>query len=132
MTARAGARRALHGDRKLLLATAQVSLHALHDRLGREVTFTDRGVERLEVGVVELRGDLRHRGRRCQLLDRHPLTPQRLDQLVATRVDGVDPALTREPLTDLRARARCLHELEPVAARTRALDLAREDLTRLA
>ena len=37
-------RRALHRDRQLLLAAAQLRLHALHDRLGRDVALADRGV----------------------------------------------------------------------------------------
>src|SRR6187455_1230944 len=120
MAACASTRRTLHGYRELLLPAAQVALHALHNCLGREVPFADGGVQGLEVGVVELRGDLGHRRRRGQLLNRHPLAPQRLDELVATGVDRIDAALTREPLADLGTGARRLHELEPVAARARA------------
>ena len=114
-------RRPLHGDRELLLAAAQLALHPLHDRLGRDVALAERGVQRLEVGVVEALGD-RHEHRGVgELLHRQPFAAQRLDELVLAGVDRVDAALTREPLPDLRTGARRLHELQPVAARARAL-----------
>ena len=62
-------------------------------------------------------------------------SPSRRSALTSSsraRVDRVDAPLAREPLPDLRAGARRLHELQPVAARARALDLAREDLARVA
>ena len=127
-TARARSRRPRHGDGQLLLAAAQLLLQPLHDRLGRHVVLADGGVQRLEVGVVHRLGDVVERRRRRQLLDRQTLLAQRLGQLLAPGVDGVDPALTREPLADLGAGLRRVHELQPVAARARALDLAGEDL----
>src|SRR5207244_11422493 len=72
--------------------------------------------------------DLREERRPEELLCGQRLTAHRLDEIVSALVDRVDAAFTREPLTDLRAGARGLDELRPVAARARAFDLAGEDL----
>ena len=50
------ARRAVRGDRQLLLAAEQLALDALRDGLRADVTLADRGVQRVDVGVVERLG----------------------------------------------------------------------------
>jgi hypothetical protein len=122
------ARRALDGDRELLLAPAQLTLHPLRDGSARHVALADRRKQRGEVGVVHLLGDRDERIRLRDALDRQPFLPEGLGELVAPGLDRVDAPLTGEPLPDLRAGARRVHELEPVAARARARHLAREDL----
>ena len=122
-------RRAGGGDGQLLLAAAQLLSAA-----AARPPWPTRGSRRWRRTAPRGRRsacaarDVVQRRRRRQLLDRQALLAQRLGQLVAAGVDGVDPALTREPLADLGPRLRRVHELQPVAARARALDLAGEDL----
>src|SRR5439155_818761 len=124
-------RRPGNGGRELFLASPQLALDALDHRLRRHVAFADADVQAFEVGVVELLGDLREDRRTEELLRGQRLAPHRLDEIVTALVDRVDATFAREPLTDLRAGARRLDELRPVSARTRAFDLAREDLARV-
>ena len=116
------------GDGQLLLAAPQLPLDPLGDRPGRHVALADRGVERLEVVVVQRGRDLAQRRGLGQLLDRQPLLVERLGQVVAAGVDRVDAPLPGEPLADLAARPRRVDELQPVEARPRPLDLAGEHL----
>jgi hypothetical protein len=69
------------------------------------VVLADGDVERLEVGVAGLDGHLDEQRRRLELLDGQGLASQRLDELLAPRLDGVLAALPREPLADLVAGA---------------------------
>ena len=46
------------GDRDLLFAAGHLAPQPLRDRLARHVALTDRGLQRLDVGVVERLGDL--------------------------------------------------------------------------
>src|SRR5436190_6473777 len=119
-------------DGQLLLAAAQLTLDALHDRPRRHVPLADGGVQRVEVRIAHRLDDVRERRRARQFLDRKAVLTERLHELVAARLDRVLAPLPREPLTDLAASPRRLHELEPVSARARAFDLAREDLDAVA
>ena len=86
-------RRPGDGRGQLLLTTAQLSLDALDDGLGRDVALTDARVQAIEIGVVELLGDIGQHGRARELLDRQRLATHRLDQILASGVDRVDAPL---------------------------------------
>ena len=82
------------GDGQLLLPAAQLAVEALHDALRRHVALADRGVERLEVGVVHRLGDARAASSTAaSFCTGSPSLPQRLRELLAPGVDGVDAPL---------------------------------------
>jgi hypothetical protein len=47
------ARRTPSGDRDLLFAAGELAAQPLRDRLGRDVALADRGLQRLDVDVVQ-------------------------------------------------------------------------------
>ena len=98
------------------------------DGLGTDPALTDRGVERADVVLAQVGCDCRQRGRGQQPVDRDALLAHGLEQLVLALLDGLLATLAGEPGLDLAAGPRAADEGQPVAARTGALGLGREDL----
>src|SRR5262249_602383 len=108
-----------------------LAVQTLDDGLRADVPLADRGEQRVEVLVVHRLGNRDELWRVRKLLNRQVLLAQRLHELVAAGLDGLDATFTREPLADLVLGLRRLDELQPVAAGARTLDLRGEDLDRV-
>ena len=109
------------------VAAAKGAGDPLRHRLRRHMVLADGRVQGVDVDVGQRRRHLVEDARR-QLLHRQTLTPQLLLQVLATVGEGVLATLTREPLANLVGGSRRLDDLQPVTARSRPLDLRREDL----
>src|SRR5581483_9524715 len=97
------------------------------DRLRRDLGGAERHVEVVGLAEAELADDVGEQRRAGDALRRQALLAQRLLERLAARVLGVLAVLGLEPLLDLVARARGLHDREPVA-RGPALALGGQDL----
>ena len=82
----------------------------LGDRLGRHMVFADGLVQRLDVGVVELLGDVAEQAT-ADLGHGQTPTPHRPNQIVVTGGDGIVATFAAEPLPDLVAGLRGGDEL---------------------
>ena len=90
-----------------VVAAVQVDDPA-YDGLGAEVALADRGVERGDVGEVEVLGDQRQRLVGEQPLERQALLAHQLGDLVLALLDRLLAPLLGEPLPDLGAGPRRL------------------------
>src|SRR5699024_3177790 len=88
----------------------------LDDVLRPGVALADRGVERIDRGLVQV---VRDRGEGVvgeQTPHGQVLPAQRLGELLPALLERLLAALLREPVADLAARTGGLHEAGPVAA----------------
>ena len=114
------------------LGPAEPGHDPLHDVLGGHPALADLGVERCDVGQVQLLGQVGQSLPREQPLQRQPLLANRPGDRVLALLDGVLATLLGVPGLDLVARPRARDELQPVLARVRGLGLAGEDLDHVA
>ena len=114
---------------RAVVAAVQVDDPA-YDGLGAEVALADGGVERRDVGELEVDRGQHQRLVGHQPLERQPLLAHQLGDLLLALVDRLLAPLLGEPLADLGAGARRLHEAEPVARRAGGRRLGGEDLDR--
>ena len=91
--------------RRAFVATVQVD-DTTYDRLGAEVALPYRGIERRDVGVVEVLGHQRQHVVGHQPVEGQALLAHELGDLVLAPLDGLLAALLGEPLADLGARPR--------------------------
>ena len=111
-----------------LVGPADSIAQQLGDVFGRHVVVADRGVECVDVLVVQVAGHLREQVGVHQPLDALALLAQRLGEQVFARLDGFFATLAGEPLPDLAAGPGALDEVQPVAARAGTVGLAGQDL----
>ncbi len=102
------------------------------DVLGRDVPLPHRGVQRGDVGVVQLAGDDEEGVVRQQALQRQVLLAHGARDLVLALLDRLLAALLGEVLLDLVARPGALDEGQPVPAGRRPVRLGGEDLDEVA
>src|SRR5512132_3020012 len=94
--------------------------------------FPDRDVQRIEVGLLEIRRDLLERLFRGQPFEGEVLLAHLPLEEVLPLVERILTAPPSEPLPDLVPRARGRDELEPILRRPLPLRLRGEDVDRVA
>ena len=113
---------------RLTLLVAELMRQLFDDRGSRDVTISNRGVERFDIWKVQFVSEFKDRLPGQDLLQRHTRFAHLTRNRLLPGLDGLFAPLFGEPRFNLRAGAGRFNKVKPVTARGRIRTLIRNDI----